>query len=83
MSKEARGAKVRFDGQDGYFIADIFRNKKLNFIIAKGPVTTANLLRPAEECSHYLHDFPKAGACSPENGVFIVPASQVFQVNPL
>lgn len=79
MAKAMIGAKVRYCGHRGYFIADIFRVGNSNVVRANGPVTMDNLIREDvfTESTHWLHDYPVAGFWRPDLGVYVVPETQV------
>lgn len=77
MSKAVIGAKVQYCGHDGYFLADIFAIGTVNVVRANGPVSGGNVIRPADEATHHLADFPNAGFWRPDLGIFVVPESQV------
>lgn len=76
-SLSAIGALVRYCGHNGLFIADIVEVEGAVCVRANGPVTPANLERPAQGATHHLVDFPKAGLWQPDRGIFVVPAAQV------
>lgn len=81
MSRPAIGARVKYCGHDGYFIADIFKVAGANVVRANGPVTPGNLVRkPSLEPTHLLMDFPSPGFWQPRLGVFAVPESQVTEL---
>lgn len=81
MSEPAIGAKVLYCGHNGYFIADIFKIEGVNVVRANGKVTPNNLIREPKKASHILSDFPKSGFWRPDLGVFVVPISQVKEVD--
>lgn len=80
MSEAAIGARVKYCGHDGYFIADIFKIGDCNVVRANGPVTGDTIQRPAKNITHELTDFPKAGFWGSHIGVFVVPCEQVKKV---
>lgn len=80
MCDAKMGAKVKYCGHDGTFVADIFNVDGVNVVLANGPVTMGNLIRPAANPTHQLEDFPKAGFWRPDLGVFVVPEFQVTRL---
>ena len=80
MSKSKMGARVKYCGHDGTFVADIFEVKGANVVRANGPVTGSNLDRQANDATHYLSDFPSAGFWCPQLGIFVVPKNQVKEL---
>ena len=80
MSEPAMGARVKYCGHDGYFIADIFKVGNCNVVRANGPVTGDTIKRPAKNITHELSDFPKPGFWGSQVGVFVVPCEQVKKV---
>jgi hypothetical protein len=71
------GAKVKYCGHDGWFIADIIVVGNANVVRANGKVTGDNIKRPADEATHCLTDYPSSGFWRPDLGVFVVPGKQV------
>jgi hypothetical protein len=80
MCEAKVGAYVKYCGHDGYFVADIFKINGVNVVHANGPVTPANLIRPADGATHFLSDFPSGGFWNPRKGVFVVPEKQVKEI---
>jgi hypothetical protein len=82
MSASKMGAMVKYCGHDGCFVADIFLVEGANVVVANGPVTGNNLLRPANKHkpTHHLVDFPVAGYWGAGRGVFVVPQDQVIEL---
>ena len=82
-AKEVKMARVRLNGQDGYFLADIIRHNKLSIIKTHTPINHTEPKHKAEDCSHWVHDFPKCTYRDDRAGILIIPTTQVFVVNPL
>lgn len=80
MSRAKMGARIQYCGHNGTFVADIFEVAGANVVRANGPVTTSNLVRPANDATHYMMDFPVAGFWRPDIGVFVVPEDQVKEL---
>lgn len=76
-TKAAVGAMVQYCGHDGVFVADIFDFSGVCVIRAPRAVTPDNILRPAEDATHHLQDYPAAGFWRPDIGVFVVPRDQL------
>jgi hypothetical protein len=79
MSKAKMGALVQYCGHDGTFVADIFEVAGANVVRANGPVTPGNITRPAIGATHRISD-SEGGFWRPDLGVFVVPKSQVEEL---
>ena len=80
MSKSKMGAKVKYCGHDGWFIADIYKIAGVNVVNGHGPITSDNINRPGDDATHYMSDFPEAGFWNPLKGVFVVPEAQIKEI---
>jgi hypothetical protein len=80
MSEAKTGARVQYCGHGGWFIADILKVAGANVVRASGEVTPGNIIRPADEATHHLIDFPDTGFWRPDLGVFVVPENQVEEL---
>ncbi len=81
MSESKMGAKVKYCGHDGWFIADIFELKGVNVVRGNGRIRYETLNKPAHpEATHHLTDCPDSGVWMPDIGVFVVPKSQVKEI---
>lgn len=80
MSKPYIGAKVKYCGHDGYFVADIFLVAGANVVRGNGRINGDTIIRPAKNCTHHLHDFPKSGFWGSSSGIFVVPQEQVVEL---
>lgn len=78
------GARVKYCGHDGYFVADIITVAGAAVVRASKPVTSGNIIRKNvdQEATHQLSDFPEGGFWRPDLGVFVVPAAQVVVLKP-
>lgn len=76
MSKPHMGARVRYCGHAGWFIADIWEVAGANVVIASRAVSPDMLTRN-DVATHHLVDFPIAGYWNPTRGLFVVPSEQV------
>lgn len=88
MSSAQMGARVRYCGHRGVFIADIYEFRGVNVVKANYvPKNAQDFLDRAikmgnyyDVATHQLEDFPMAGFWQPDIGVFVVPTEQVTEI---
>ncbi|MDP2662037.1 MAG: hypothetical protein Q8R28_15035 [Dehalococcoidia bacterium] len=79
MGANNYGARVRYCGHDGWFMADIYVIEGASVVRANGPITPGKLNRPGEGATHHLMDYPTPGFWRPDLGMFVVPSRQVLE----
>jgi len=82
MAQATIGANILFCGHRGHFIADVYVVGNCNVVRASREVTPSNLDRTmVHRATHHISDYPTAGFWRPDLGVFVVPASQLVELN--
>ena len=75
------GARVKFCGHDGWFVADVHRVGNVNVVVANGPVKASNINRKSlETITHEMVDYPSGGYWGEHRGIFVIPEDQVTEV---
>lgn len=82
MSESCMGAKVKYCGHEGMFVADIFRVGNTNVVVTEENVRGDTLVRgeALDGATHHISDSPSAGYWSPRKGIFVVPEEQVIDL---